>query len=76
MVLQLQEMGHEPIRLNTDDIPLNTTISFSLPSSQSTWQSKITFQSLGRAIDLDMEKRPLDLVETTWQLLWLAAGTL
>jgi glutathione synthase/RimK-type ligase-like ATP-grasp enzyme len=67
MVLQLQEMGHEPIRLNTDDIPLNTTMSFYLPCNQSTWQSKITIQSSGRAIDLDMEnvrsiwwRRPLN----------------
>lgn len=55
MVLQLQEMGHEPIRLNSDDIPLNTTMSFSLPRHQTTWQSKITLQSSGGVIELDME---------------------
>lgn len=53
MIQQLQEMGHDPIRLNTDDIPLNTTMSFGLLENRSTWRGEIALQTDGRVIDLD-----------------------
>lgn len=53
MVLHLQEMGHEPIRLNTDDIPLNTTMSFRFSNNGSTWKGNIAIQTDGRIIDME-----------------------
>jgi hypothetical protein len=55
MVLQLQEMGHEPIRLNTEDIPLNTTISFKLPEEGLRWKSSIILPIDERMIEVDLE---------------------
>ncbi len=53
IVLRLQELGQEPIRLNTDDVPLNTTMSFSFPNDGSSWKGKIVIQTDGRIIDME-----------------------
>ena len=53
MMQQLQEMGHTPIRLNSDDIPLNTTMSFRLSESRSNWRGNIVIQADGRVLDID-----------------------
>lgn len=53
MILMLREIGHEPVRLNTDDIPLNTAMSFGLGYDPSTWQGAIRIQTNGRVIDVD-----------------------
>jgi hypothetical protein len=53
VVQQLQEMGHEPIRLNTDDIPLDTTMSFCFPNDVLTWKGKIVIQTDRRIIDME-----------------------
>lgn len=50
MIHMLRTLGHAPIRLNTDDIPLNTTMSFRLGSSA--WKGEITIQTNGRTVDL------------------------
>lgn len=56
MVLQLESMGHTPIRLNTDDIPLNTSMSFGFASTQSRWHSHIALHTDQRGtIDIDLE---------------------
>lgn len=53
MVLKLQEMGHEPIRLNTDTIPLDTTISLRFPQGASTWKGSIAIQTNKSIIDIE-----------------------
>ena len=53
MILMLNEMGHQPIRLNTDDIPSNTALSFGLGYDPSAWQGTIRIQTNGRTIDVD-----------------------
>lgn len=50
MIHKLHEMGHEPIRLNTNDIPSNTTMSFSLGSSA--WEGSIKIKTNGRVINI------------------------
>ena len=51
MIRKLREMGHEPTRLNTDDIPSNTIMSFSLGSSA--WKGSIKIQTNGRVVNID-----------------------
>jgi glutathione synthase/RimK-type ligase-like ATP-grasp enzyme len=53
VIVALQGMGHEPVRLNTDDIPLNTTISLSFGNHTRTWKGSITINTNGRAIDVE-----------------------
>ncbi len=53
VILMLQEMGHEPVRLNTDDIPLNTMMSLGFGNETSTWKGSITIRTNGRIIDLN-----------------------
>lgn len=50
MVRTLNKMGREPIRLNTDDIPLNTQSSFRLDNDG--WQGTIINLMNGRIIDI------------------------
>ncbi len=45
VILVLQEMGHEPVRLNTDDIPSNTTMSLGLESGTGTWTGSIKIRT-------------------------------
>lgn len=62
MVLQLQSMGHTPIRLNTDDIPLNTSMSFGFSNAQTHWQSHIALHTDQRGtIDIN-----LDNIRSIW----------
>jgi hypothetical protein len=51
MVRVLRGMGHEPIRLNSEDIPLNTSQSFQLDGAD--WHGTIRIQTNGRTIDID-----------------------
>lgn len=51
MIQMLRRMGHAPIRLNTDEVPLNTTMSFQLGSAA--WSGQIAIQRNGRTIDVD-----------------------
>ncbi|HET8682044.1 MAG TPA: hypothetical protein VFM54_09235 [Micromonosporaceae bacterium] len=53
MMDKLHEMGHQPIRLNTDDIPLRATLSFDLGKGASSWRGKIALSESGRVVDLD-----------------------
>ncbi len=53
MVLQLREMGHEPIRLDTDEIQLNTTMSFCFSNDRSTWKGKIDVRNGEHTIDME-----------------------
>ena len=53
-VLQvLQEMGHEPIRLNTNDIPFNTTMSLGWGKDMSAGNGSIIIRTNGRVIDTE-----------------------
>jgi glutathione synthase/RimK-type ligase-like ATP-grasp enzyme len=51
MVQHLLAMGHEPIRLNTDDIPLDTALSFHFPHDGGTWRGHIAIQTSRRVLD-------------------------
>jgi hypothetical protein len=51
--LKLCEMGHVPIRLNTDEIPLSTTMSFHSPNGSTRWRGSIALHANGARIDLD-----------------------
>jgi glutathione synthase/RimK-type ligase-like ATP-grasp enzyme len=53
MVLQLHKMGHEPIRLDTEDVPLRTTLCLRFPSQATRWACGIALASDGRMIDID-----------------------
>ncbi len=46
----LVEMGHEPIRLNTEDIPMDALMNFRLAASG--WQGTIKLTTNNREIDL------------------------
>lgn len=50
MVVKLNELGHDPIRLNTDEIPIHTVMNFHLNGAQ--WEGYIKILSSGRAIDI------------------------
>ncbi len=51
VIIQLADMGHEPVRLNTDDIPLNARMSFNLKDSGIDWQGSIDILTNERVID-------------------------
>lgn len=53
MILTLREMGHAPIRLNTDDIPQHTSLSMYLGSDASAWEGGIKIHTNDRLIDID-----------------------
>lgn len=62
MVMQLQSMGQTPIRLNAEDIPLNTIMSFGFSSAQIHWQSHIALHTDQRGtIDIN-----LDNIRSIW----------
>jgi glutathione synthase/RimK-type ligase-like ATP-grasp enzyme len=50
MIRKLQEMKHDPIRLNTNDIPINITMSFSLNLLD--WNGTMKIQTNGRVINI------------------------
>ena len=50
MVMKLNELGHDPIRLNTDDIPINTMMNFRFAGTK--WEGYIKVLSSGREIDI------------------------
>jgi hypothetical protein len=53
MVQRLGEMGHQPIRLDTDDIPLRATFSFELPTEPPRWRANVALDEAGRVVALD-----------------------
>jgi glutathione synthase/RimK-type ligase-like ATP-grasp enzyme len=53
VALKLREMGEDPVLLNSDDIPLNATLSFRLPGKRSTWRGTVAAHPSGRVIDID-----------------------
>ncbi len=53
VILLLQELGHEAVRLNTNDIPLSTTMSLAFGDESSVWKGSIALQTNGRVIDLE-----------------------
>jgi hypothetical protein len=50
VIVKLNELGYDPIRLNTDEIPINTGMHFRLNGSQ--WDGYIKVMSSGREIDV------------------------
>lgn len=74
VILLLQERGHEVVRLNTNDIPLSTTLSLTFGDKSSAWKGSIAIHTNGRVIDLEQVRSvwwrrpqrfglPLDLSE-------------
>lgn len=74
VILLLQELGHEAVRLNTNEIPLATTMSLVFGNESSLWQGSIAIHTNGRVIDLEQVRSvwwrrpemfglPLDLSE-------------
>jgi len=53
MIRLLKDMGHEAIRLNSDDIPLNTTMSLSFGNQTGILHGSVAIQTNGRMIDLE-----------------------
>lgn len=53
IILLLHELGHDAIRLNSDDIPVNTTLSLHFASASPQWSGGITIQTNGRVIDVE-----------------------
>jgi hypothetical protein len=55
VIRRLGEMGHEPVRLNTDDIPLNVSMSVSLGhgGDLDAWNGTIEILTNGRVINLE-----------------------
>lgn len=54
VILRLLEMGHEPVRLNTDDVPLNTTLSLGLGNDTGgAVRGAIEIRTNGRRIDVE-----------------------
>ncbi len=50
MVLTLKALGHQPIRLNTEDIPLQTVLGFRLQGTD--WHGSIKLRTNERVIDV------------------------
>ncbi|GLV53985.1 ATP-grasp ribosomal peptide maturase [Dictyobacter sp. S3.2.2.5] len=53
IILQLNAMGHEPIRLNSDDIPTALMASLSLENHTAGWAGSMTILTNGRRIDVE-----------------------
>jgi hypothetical protein len=53
VILLLQELGHEAVRLNTNEIPLFTTMSLVFGDESSLWKGSIAIHTNGRVIDLE-----------------------
>jgi glutathione synthase/RimK-type ligase-like ATP-grasp enzyme len=53
MILTLDRMGHGAIRLNTDDIPVNTRMSLSFEGSSRAWTGSVEILTNGRVVDAD-----------------------
>lgn len=51
VIVMLQEMGHEAIRLNTNDIPLNVAISLAWGNGTGNGKGTIAIKTNGRVID-------------------------
>jgi glutathione synthase/RimK-type ligase-like ATP-grasp enzyme len=53
VILALQEMGHEPVRLNTDDIPSNIVMSLGFENGDNNWRGSIKVLANGLVIEVD-----------------------
>ena len=53
VITKLVGMGHEPVRLNTDDIPENVVISLGFAGDVGAWTGTIDVQTNGRRIDVE-----------------------
>lgn len=53
VILCLNEMGYEPIRLNTDDIPGALMASLFLEKQHKSWSGALTILTNGRRIDVE-----------------------
>lgn len=53
IILLLHELGHDAIRLNTDDIPVNTLLTLGFDSARRQWSGAIAIQTNGRVIDAE-----------------------
>lgn len=52
MVLALERIGHEPVRLNTDDIPANTRLELNCGDGNGALAGTIEILTNGRSVDL------------------------
>ncbi|NOK58996.1 MAG: hypothetical protein GFH25_541218n27 [Chloroflexi bacterium AL-N10] len=53
VIMKLRELDHEPIRLNTDDVPIHTLLTFGISNQTKSWNGAITIQTNGRVIEPD-----------------------
>ncbi|HEY7416804.1 MAG TPA: hypothetical protein VH593_16580, partial [Ktedonobacteraceae bacterium] len=53
IIMMLQEMGHEPVRLNIDDLPLNTTLVLGFENGSTMWKGSISILTNNRTIDVE-----------------------
>lgn len=53
VIQALHRMGHEPVRLNTDDIPLNIAMSLDFEKGVNAWQGSINILTNERSISID-----------------------
>ncbi len=51
VILALERMGHEPVRLNTDEIPTDSLISMSWDNEGEPFQARIDVLTSGRTMD-------------------------
>jgi hypothetical protein len=51
MILALERMGHEPVRVNTDEIPADATISMSWTGADDPFAATIDILTSGRTMD-------------------------
>lgn len=53
VITTLVDLGHEPIRLNSDDVPVNARMSLAFKNDVGGWRGSIEILTNGRIIDLD-----------------------
>jgi glutathione synthase/RimK-type ligase-like ATP-grasp enzyme len=53
VIMSIGQLGHEVIRLNTDDITANVNVSLTLDMNKKMWSGKIKILTNSRSIDLD-----------------------
>lgn len=53
VITTLGEFGHNPVRLNTDDIPLNILVSMELKNKAFDWRATLDILTNGRSISSD-----------------------
>lgn len=53
VISALLRMGHEPIRLNTNDLPIDTNMSLTFGEDVTTWKGSIEILTNGRVTDVE-----------------------